>query len=99
MSSNANNNKRIMHKNIGNMLFFKVFLLYSKGKLILTSFSFYQNGETPFMLAVEGGHEECSRVLLEGGSDVNIPNKVCNLGCDQPYSGRMTSNILWNAGP
>ena len=28
------------------------------------------------MLAVMGGHEECSRVLLAGGSDVNIPNKV-----------------------
>uniref|UniRef100_A0A8B7VRK1 Ankyrin repeat and death domain-containing protein 1B n=1 Tax=Castor canadensis TaxID=51338 RepID=A0A8B7VRK1_CASCN len=34
------------------------------------------NGETPFFLAVEGGHEECSKVLLAAGSDVNIPNKL-----------------------
>lgn len=76
-------------KDIGSMLFLKVLLSHAKGKLILTSFSLCQNGETPFMLAVEGGHEECSRVLLAGGSDVNIPNKVCNLGCDQPCGGRM----------
>lgn len=76
-------------KDIGSMLSLKVLLSHAKGKLILTSFSLCQNGETPFMLAVEGGHEECSRVLLAGGSDVNIPNKVCNLGCDQPCGGRM----------
>ncbi|CAD7684560.1 unnamed protein product [Nyctereutes procyonoides] len=34
------------------------------------------NGETPFFLAVKGGHKECSKVLLAAGSDVNIPNKV-----------------------
>ncbi|CAH6787546.1 Ankdd1b [Phodopus roborovskii] len=35
----------------------------------------WMNGETPFMLAVEGGHEGCSPVLLAGGSDVSILNK------------------------
>ncbi|XP_032330298.1 ankyrin repeat and death domain-containing protein 1B isoform X7 [Camelus ferus] len=35
-----------------------------------------ENGETPFFLAVEGGHEECSKVLLAAGSDINIPNKL-----------------------
>ncbi|XP_045249818.1 ankyrin repeat and death domain-containing protein 1B isoform X7 [Macaca fascicularis] len=35
-----------------------------------------ENGETPFFLSVEGGHEECSKVLLTAGSDINIPNKL-----------------------
>ncbi|XP_073849748.1 ankyrin repeat and death domain-containing protein 1B isoform X17 [Macaca fascicularis] len=35
-----------------------------------------KNGETPFFLSVEGGHEECSKVLLTAGSDINIPNKL-----------------------
>ncbi|XP_053859912.1 ankyrin repeat and death domain-containing protein 1B isoform X1 [Vidua macroura] len=30
------------------------------------------NGETPFYLAVEGGHEKCAELLLEAGSDINI---------------------------
>ncbi|KAI5144226.1 Ankyrin Repeat And Death Domain-Containing Protein 1B [Manis pentadactyla] len=34
-----------------------------------------KNAETPFFLAIEGGHEECSKVLLAGGSDINIPNE------------------------
>ncbi|KAF5913635.1 hypothetical protein HPG69_017256 [Diceros bicornis minor] len=34
------------------------------------------NGETPFFLAVEGRHEECSKVLVAAGSDISVPNKV-----------------------
>ncbi|NXN91948.1 AKD1B protein, partial [Rhinopomastus cyanomelas] len=30
------------------------------------------NGETPFYLAVEGGHEKCAEILLEAGSDINV---------------------------
>ncbi|KAM8776486.1 LOW QUALITY PROTEIN: ankyrin repeat and death domain-containing protein 1B [Rhynchonycteris naso] len=33
-----------------------------------------ENGETPFFLAVAGGHEQCSKVLLASGSYINIPN-------------------------
>ncbi|XP_017596198.1 PREDICTED: ankyrin repeat and death domain-containing protein 1B isoform X7 [Corvus brachyrhynchos] len=30
------------------------------------------NEETPFYLAVEGGHEKCAELLLEAGSDINV---------------------------
>ncbi|NXA44900.1 AKD1B protein, partial [Nothocercus julius] len=30
------------------------------------------NGETPFYLSVEGGHEKCAELLLEAGSDINL---------------------------
>ncbi|XP_074138406.1 ankyrin repeat and death domain-containing protein 1B isoform X8 [Sminthopsis crassicaudata] len=33
-----------------------------------------EDGETPFFLAAAGGHKECSKLLLDAGSDVNIPN-------------------------
>ncbi|XP_069912398.1 ankyrin repeat and death domain-containing protein 1B isoform X8 [Oryctolagus cuniculus] len=35
-----------------------------------------KDGETPFFLSVQGGHEECSQVLLEAGSDINVRNKL-----------------------
>ncbi|KAH0628018.1 hypothetical protein JD844_008667 [Phrynosoma platyrhinos] len=35
----------------------------------------FQDGETPFYLAVAGGHEKCADLLLEAGSDINISSK------------------------
>nr|KAF6354258.1 ankyrin repeat and death domain containing 1B [Myotis myotis] len=35
-----------------------------------------ENGETPFVLAVGGGHGECSKVLVAAGRAINIPNKL-----------------------
>ncbi|XP_007486607.2 ankyrin repeat and death domain-containing protein 1B isoform X2 [Monodelphis domestica] len=34
-----------------------------------------EDGETPFFLAVAGGYKEGSKLLLDAGSDINIPNK------------------------